>query len=267
MKNSIDAQIGSIDSRLGNTYTTAMKEYYLSQIEAAELRIKHLGKQIEECTVKAPVSGTITDISVDKSNVTGIDSPVAVVSTGFDCLVEVYVPTAEIGSVSVGDLVDLELKSNADAVYCGTVVEIDDRAVVTVSSLGIEKRKVKVTIEPLPEHAEYFKSGYDLNVSFTTYFAEDRLTVPRTAVVWLDGGRDTLDTGAGQAAVWVISGADGQVSLRAIEIERELNVEYIVKSGISAGEMVVQDATAPGLAEGARFTGTFEPIKAEDYVR
>jgi hypothetical protein len=65
--------------------------------------------------------------------------------------------------------------------------------------------------------------------------------VPRTSIVRLDDG----------AAVWVLT--DGRAELREIEIEQELNVEIVVKSGLIEGELVVKDATEPALAEGARF--------------
>ena len=243
MKNSIQAQISGIDNQLRNSYGMAMKDYYQSLIESVGARIRLLEKQIEECSVKAPATGMITKLHIDKSNIAGSDSPVAIISTGFDNLVEVYVPTTEIGKVHVDDIVDLELKSASGTVYHGIVIDIEDRAVVTTSSLGIEKRKVKVTIQPLPEHAEHFKSGYDLSASFTTYRGDSKLTVPRTSVVKTDGN----------AAVWVIT-AD-KAELRVIEIEQELKVEYVVSSGLAEGELVVKDATTPGLAEGARFAG------------
>ena len=241
MKNSIQAQIGGIDSQLRSSYGTAMKEYYLTQIEGVEVKIRLLKKQMEECIVKAPVTGVITKLNIDKSNVAGTDSPVAVISTGFDSLVEVYVPTSEIGKVQLGDMVDLELKSDSGTVYQGVVTDIEDKAVVTVSSLGIEKRKVKVTIEPLPQHTAHFKAGYDLGASFTTYSGDNKLTVPRTSVVKADD----------QTCVWVITA--GKAELRVIEVEQELKVEYVIQSGLLEGELVVKDATAPGLTEGAPF--------------
>ncbi|MCL2164931.1 MAG: HlyD family efflux transporter periplasmic adaptor subunit [Oscillospiraceae bacterium] len=242
-KKSIQEQISAIDDQLDNTYTKAMKDYYQTQLESADESILLLKKQIEECTVIAPNSGVVTKLNVDKSNVAAADVPVATISTGFEANIEVYVPTSDIGSVNIGDEVELELRSDAGAVYGGVVTEIDDKAIVQTSSLGVEKRKVKVTIRPLPEHIHQFKPGYDLSVSFITYFEENLLTVPRTAVAFNDD----------IPFVWVIT--DGMAERREIVIDRELKVDYVVKSGVSAGELIVKDAMTPGLKVGQRVVG------------
>lgn len=242
-KKSLLEQISGIDAQLSNTYSQAMKDYYSAQMESDGATIRLLEQQIEECTVKAPASGVITKLNMDKSNVAATDVPLAVISTGFESLIEIYVPTSEIGSVYLDDIVELELKSSIGTVYSGTVTEIDNKAVIQTSSLGVEKRKVKVTIQPLPEHIAYFKPGYDLTASFTTYHEENRLTVPRTAVTRIDD----------KPVIWVV--VDGRLQRREIEIERELKVEYVVKTGLSAGEQVIKDASTPGLEDGRNVNG------------
>lgn len=237
-KKSLLEQISGIDAQLGNTYSQAMKDYYQAQMESGEVSIRLLEQQIEECTVKAPADGVVTKLNVDKSNVAGTDAPVATISTGFEPLIEVYVPTGEIGSVHLNDVVELELKSDIGTAYSGIVTAIDDRAVIQTSSLGVEKRKVKVTIQPAPEYLANFKPGYDLTASFTTYHGQDKLTVPRTAVISKDD----------KTMIWVV--IDGKAWLREIELERELKVEYVVRSGLSAGELVIKDAATPGLEDG-----------------
>lgn len=237
-KAAITEQISAIDAQLGNTYTQAMKEYYQSQIESGDASILLLEKQIEECTVKAPAAGVITELNVDKSNVVMAEVPIAAMSVGFEPLIEVYVPTSEIGSVHLNDTVELELKSEEGSVYRGIVTEIDNKAVIQASSLGVEKRKVKVTIRPVDEHLSYFKPGYDLIVSFTTYQEDGLLTVPRTAVTYMDD----------KTFVWVV--VDGKAAHREVEIERELKTEYVVRSGLSEGEQVIKDATVPELENG-----------------
>ena len=241
LRNSILEQVDEIDRQLENSYNDAMKDYYFNQIVISENKMELLKKQIDECVVRAPVTGYINEINIGKSNVVGTDSPVAIISTGYDCLVEVYVPTSEIMQVKINDIVDLELKSAVDEVFQGIVTNIEDKAVVTVSSLGVEKRKVKVTIKPQTEYEKYFKPGHDLNVRFTSFSTENKLTIPRTAVARIDD----------KDSAWVI--VDGKAELRHIEIEQELKVEYVVSSGIAEGEYVVIDATNKGLAEGANF--------------
>lgn len=242
-KKSLLAQMAGIDAQLANTYNQAMKDYYTALSEGADATIRLLEQQIAECTVRAPEAGVITQLNVDKSNIAVPELPIAVISTGFETLVEVYVSTGDIGSVSLGDKVELELKSDIGAVYGGVVTEIDQRAVIQTSSLGVEKRKVKVTIQPLPEHAVHFKPGYDLTASFTTYNEENRLTVPRTAVTRVND----------IPSVWVVDG--GRARRQEIEIDRELKVAYVVKSGLSAGDWVVKDASAPGLEDGKSVNG------------
>lgn len=242
-KNSLQAQINGLDNQLKNNYSQAMKTYYQAQMESGEASITLLEKQIDECIIKAPSDGMITKLNANKSNIIDTNTPVAVIATGFDNLIEVYVPTSEIKNVHLQDKVELTLKSTENMNYVGVVTEIDEKAVVKTSSLGVEKRKVKVTIKPIEQHVQYFKPGYDLSATFTKYYGENKLTVPRTAVFEVND----------KICVWVI--INGKIEQRDIEIEKELKVEYVVKTGVAMGEQVLKDATIPWLRTGKKVEG------------
>jgi len=239
-------QINGIDDSLSKDYTKAMKDYYNAQIASANVSIDRLKKSAENAVVTSTADGVIIDLPVSKTNIASNASYAAEIAVGRS-LVTVYVSTNDIDSVKTGDPVDLILRRReGDETYPGKVVRIDDKAGIQVSSLGVEERKVKVYAQPV-SHAELFLQGYDVDVRFLVYQKENALILPKTAV-FKDGDTDR---------VWEISG--GALKKTDVKQGMELTNDVIIESGLSAGSVVVSDATLKTLAEGVKVTA--EPVK------
>jgi len=179
-------------------------------------------------------------LHVDSTNIVNPARPIAEITVNGERLVEVFVSTANVSDISVGDAVELIfIRQGGDAVYAGTVYSVGSRAETMISILGVEERRVEVLI--LPELVtSSFGGNFDVDVRFITYSAEDTLTVPRTAV-FDDNGR---------SMVFVVD--DGMAVAREIVLGSQLRTEVVVASGLGVGEIVIRDARLNGLVDGAR---------------
>jgi len=209
-------------------------------IESNNLAVTNLQRMANNSVITSPVSGIIVDLHIDSTNILNPALPVASIRTEEDNLVEVLVSTSNIFDVSIGDSVDLIfVRQSGDVVYSGTIYGIGDKAEAMVSILGVEERRVEVLIEP-GNMSDSFRSGFDVDVRFVTYSAENRIIVPRTAVF----------EEVGQSMVYVV--AEGMAVARPIILGTGLRTEIIVESGLNIGDVIVRNARQAGLSDGAR---------------
>jgi len=237
-REAILSRIKGVEEALTRSYTEAMAEYYGALIESGNAAADRLHKQIEDSVVTAPISGVVTRLYVKDTNMLNAQAPVALIAPDPKCVVEVYVLTSDVSDIYAGQRVDLIMRRRGgDAEYGGSVREIDGEAVVRLSALGVEERRVKVIIDPDPG-ADELRKGYDADVRFVVFREEGRLTAPKTAFFSADG-RDM---------VWTVR--NGKACIAEVVKGRELRTEYIVESGLSAGDLVITDANNLSLREG-----------------
>ncbi|MDR1688275.1 MAG: HlyD family secretion protein [Clostridiales bacterium] len=239
-KAALEEQIRVLDENLAANYTGGMKKYYETLIDGANVTIKQLEQKIETAAVRANVSGVITELFVSGTNFVSQQTPAAAITPDTSALVEVYVSTNDIDEIAAGLNVDLILKRRAgDKTFTGKIIEIDNEATVKISALGTQERRVKVTVKP-ETGTEEIKKGFDVDVKFNTYFEENKLIVPKTAVFTVDG----------KDMVWVIK--SGTAEMAEITKGRELRAGFVAEGGIAAGDVVIIDANNEGLRGGAR---------------
>jgi len=234
-KNTLRAQIESIDERLGKSYTGSMTSYYQAQIESVQTSIDQMRERLGKTAITAPVSGVISELSLDSTNLISEQSCVAVI--GSRPGVEVFVSTRDLDGIAVGDSVELIVEKRlGDETVPGTVRQIDDKAQLRLSALGVEERKVRVVVQ----HAGRLTVGGNVDVRFSLFEQPNSLVVPKTAVFQSDG----------EDCVFVVR--DGRAELRPVLLGMETREGYIVSEGLSEGESVVTDCNLQGLSDGKR---------------
>ena len=240
LRRSILTQISDIDNSHAQLSTEPMRRHFYALIESNNLAIANLERMIYNSTITSPVSGTIANLHVNYTNILNPAMPVAEIRTQGDNLVEVLVSTANINDLSVGDAVNLAfIRQDGDALYSGTIYSIDERAEATVSILGVEERRVRVLVEP-NDPGSSFRSGFDVDVRFVTYSAENRITIPRTAIF----------EEAGQSMVYIVE--NGSAVATPVTLGARLRTETVIESGLSIGDVVIRNAHQDGLSQGTR---------------
>ena len=252
MRSSINAQIAGINQQLAQDTTTAARAHFQALIAIEQASIARLEHELANTTVSAPISGTITTLHAQHTNFISAASPVAEITVAGSLTIDVYVSTQDVSSIQIGDTVGLTLRQRVgDVEFYGRITDIDNTAIVRLTALGIEERKVKVQIEPdIPAEVQ-LGLGHAVDVTFYVFREENRLTVPRTAVFRYDS----------QEKVWVVLGdpagngnGDGQVQLVPVVTGMELRTDIIIESGLAVGDFVVNDANNQDLREGVRVT-------------
>jgi len=240
LRHSISAQINDINSSLNQLSSEPMRRHFHTLIDSNNLAIANLERRVENSIITSPASGIIVNLHVNHTNILNPASPVAEIRSEADNLVQVFVSTANISDLSVGDTVDLTfIRQSGDISYSGTIHSIDDRAEATVSILGVEERRVRVLIAP-DDMSDSFRSGFDVDVRFVTYSEENKITIPRTAVF----------EEAGQNMVYIVE--EGVAVLTPITLGAGLRTEFVVESGLDAGDIVIRNARQDGLSSGVR---------------
>lgn len=244
-KNSIYAQISAIDATLDMDTLTTTKAYYESMIKATEAALKGLKSQGGFYNIDAPIDGVVNSVTIENTNmVTGME-PAFIIQGEGDIQIEVNVSTRDIDSVAVGDNVRLELdRRSGDLEITGTVRYIASSAVVEISPLGIEERKVAVYIEP--ESTDGLGAGYEVDVKFIVFSDGQQLVVPNSAIYQVDG----------QDTVMVIRG--GKAVEVPVTLGYELTGETIIDGGLAEGDQLIRDLDAKGLSPGKNVVSSNE---------
>lgn len=241
MKKSLEAKINGIDNSLNSSYSSAMYSYYSSLIDGENTNIELLNKKINDCTIKSPVSGTITTLNIKNSNIVNSQTPIAIVKTDDTNEIEVYISTKNIENVKIGNTVELiATRQSGDIKLNGQINKIDDEAVNKLSALGVEERKVRVTIKPEETKDLTLNSGFDIDVKFNTFKADNKITVPKTAV-FKDGNTD-------KDMIWIVS--NNKIDTKEVKLGLELRTEYIIEQGLTPNDIIIKDADIEGLKKG-----------------
>jgi len=205
----------------------------------AQNTVNDIERVIKEKIIRAPVSGQLILLNIKDTNVVNSQTPIAVITAGRDCVVESYVYVKDIGAIELGKKVVLVLQTpNAVKEIPGTIIAFDNFAVDQISVLGVEERKVKVTIAP--DDSSDLKDGYDPDVRFSYYREPNKLTVPKTAV-FKDNDNDM---------VFVVR--NGRAQKVCVQKGMELRTEFVIDNGLSQGDTVITDSNVKGLTDGVR---------------
>lgn len=238
MKKSINAQISGINTNLSRNRTYANIDYYKALIEGTKVSIESLKSKKDKFNIITTIDGVVDEVKIDQVNsISGIE-PAFVIQGNGNKEIEVMVNTRDIEEVKLNDKVVLVLdRRSGDIELEGEIIKIDDKATVEISPLGVEERKVLVTIEP---ENIYLNTGYDVDVKFIVYAATDKLVVPNSALY----KKDEKDM------VMIIR--KGKTEEVEVVLGYELTGETIIEEGLVEGDKIITDLDAKGLSSGIK---------------
>lgn len=244
-RSALNAQIAAIDATLELDTLSSTKAYYEAMVASGEAAYETLRSQSDLYNITSPVDGVINSVTIENTNMVSSMAPAFIVQGDGDVQVEVKVSTRDISTVAVGDEVRLILdQRTGDIELVGTISYIASNAVVEISPLGIEERKVMVYIDP--ENGEPLGAGYEVDTKFTVFSEGNKLVVPNSALYKVDG-QDTVMVIKSGKAVEVL-----------VTLGYELTGESIVEAGLAEGDMVIIDLEASDLSPGKNVTSSNE---------
>ena len=221
----------------------SVEAVYKAQLEQAVLSRESILYSLEKQQVVSPIDGVVLERYAEVNSI-GIPGVVAFVIGNVDNLeIGADILADDVTDIQLGNEVEITERSGQKQIIAGKVIKIAPGAVAVTSSLGVNQKRVPVTIEP-STRSELLRPGYEADVRVITEKRDNALLVPVSAVFDYNG----------KDCVFTVS--DGKAVIRAIQkgIQDDEHVEVL--DGLKEGEPVL---TAPdiNIREGMR-------VKPED---
>lgn len=266
---SYEQQVRNREDTIRNNETTVSnKEDSLttSQLNATtsglsdKQQIRQLEEQIEECTVKAPISGVITSLNVEEGDTYSStnNSAIAVIENTGAYEVEAEIDEYDISKIVVGQTVVIKTNGTGDTELDGTVSEVAPRATSSDSSNSDVTYKVTVSIDT---PCEDLRMDMTAKLSIIIESKEDVLTVPYNAVQEAEDGTyyvEVVEENTGNRHL--DSDANNMKDTAPADIDTEEN--KMAPADIDAEENKMAPA---GMASGRRVT-VEKGIESDYYV-
>ncbi|MDR3225921.1 MAG: efflux RND transporter periplasmic adaptor subunit [Clostridiales Family XIII bacterium] len=193
-----------------------------AQYKLAEEGVSSAENAIGETTVRAPITGYVTGITVQRGGMVSQAMPAAVITGTGKIQVTTTVAENIVGGIHDGDAVDIYVRAVSEEPFTGTISRI-------VPAPPAGQTTYPVVID-LNDPGEALKPGMFAEIGMVTGRADGVVLIPSDAVIIRDGKE-------------VVATIDGDNNVRIAEvatgIDDGMNVE--IQSGISAGERVVTE--------------------------
>lgn len=226
---SSEAGVKSANSQLKDAKDGApeyMKSGYIAAVEQAVIFKDSIVKEIEKQQVTAGIDGIVIEKLVEENSI-GTPGRAAFLLGDVKSLeLESNILADDIYNVHVGNEVEVSGKAIGDSKLKGKVIKIAPEAKNITSSLGVNQKRVAVTIEITDEIGE-LKPGYDLDSKIITKMKSDTLIIPDRAVFDYKGN----------SCVFAVE--NGKAILKQIKkgIESDKTIEVL--EGLEEGEKIV----------------------------
>lgn len=225
-------------------------------IKSAEASLKELKTSLSRTTIKAPATGIVSALLVEKGErVVGTIQMAGTEMMRIANLnameVQVDVSENDILRVSVGDQVDIEVDAYINKIFKGVVTEIANSASNISSTLALNTDQVtnfvvKVRVDPSSYQSMVsvtnpypFRPGMSATVDIYTAKKENVLAIPIQAVTTREK-EDSIKTNKDDDLLEVVFVMEGDTA-RMIEVSTGIqDDEYIlVKSGLEVDQTII----------------------------
>jgi len=179
------------------------------------------GMEFEEARVKAPLSGTVGRLYLDKGSTIGLETPVALIARMERVRVEFNIPEKDMVKVSKGQEVGVKVDAYPDRTFNGEVTRLSPVVDPLTRSAYAE-----VTLAN-PHHE--LKPGMFAEISIVVNSSKGAMVVPKEGIL--------EELNSGSSFVFIIEG--GKAVKREIKTGISQGGLVEVKSGLSLGEKVV----------------------------
>ncbi|MCB9337950.1 MAG: efflux RND transporter periplasmic adaptor subunit [Lewinellaceae bacterium] len=189
------------------------------QLSSAESQVMLLRKQIRMSTIRAGISGIVTEKMFEPGTVVSPGAPLVQITDIATLKLTLDVPEAEISKVKIGQAIEVKSDVYPGAAFKGTVS--------LIGSKGDGAHNFPVEIQVANSSKNPLKAGMYGTVSLGENLSSESLAIPKEALVG----------SAKNAQVYVVQ--DGKAVLKDITLGASNEQYYEVLNGLSAGETVV----------------------------
>jgi HlyD family secretion protein len=140
----------------------------LARVDQAVYSVRLLQKAIQDCTVRAPAQGMVTERLVEEGELAAPGTGLYVVTDLDTVKLTIYIPETELGNVRLAQKARISIDSRAGVVFPGTITYISPVAEFTPRDIQTKDERVKlvyaVRVE-IPNPDGVFKPGMPADAS------------------------------------------------------------------------------------------------------
>jgi HlyD family secretion protein len=173
VENSFKASKAALDSaklqlaELENGAPGYIRDSYKAQLEQAVVYRDTIMRSLQKQEVKAPIDGVVIERLVEENSPAAPAVPAFIIGNPANLELVAEVLADDANKVKTGNRVEITGRAIGDAALTGKVKKIAPAARTVTSSLGINQKRVPVTIE-LTDKTDLIKPGYDLDIKIIT---------------------------------------------------------------------------------------------------
>lgn len=208
--------------------TGTVADVKLIEIETAVAKARAMAaasaESLEECNVKAPFAGTVSNVFIEKGVDVSLGTPLFKIVDISTIEVKIYVPESEIGGIKLGKKARVEIPAlNLTDVEA----QLTSKGVVATTLSHTYECVLKITT-PVKD----LMPGMVCKVLMMQDNAEPSIIVPASAV----------ETGSNGRYVWLVK--DGIVAKQNVTIGGYKGKGVVITSGLKAGDAVIVEGAA-----------------------
>ncbi len=235
----VEVELEEAESQLSQA--TAAVAGIEARQKAIVSQLERLRNQMANYRIYAPIAGIVTRLEAEEKGLASPQVPLLTLLNREEQQVEARILTRDVYQVSPGMPVNLIFKlADRDLEFPGKVTGIASYAEETLSSLGLEEERVKVTVIPEIPNGVKIDPGYKLDVEFITEVISNALVVPGTVLFTYDG----------EDALFVVE--EDRAQVRQVTTGAETRREVVITSGLEEEDLVILDPQLSGLGAGVR---------------
>ncbi|MDR0596810.1 MAG: efflux RND transporter periplasmic adaptor subunit [Clostridiales Family XIII bacterium] len=216
------AKAGQKQAEAGLTQARSGYDQADAQYRLANEGVNSAGSAIGEMTVRAPIDGYVTGLTVQRGGMVSQAMPAAVITGTGKIQVRTTVAESLVGGLVKGEPVEVFVRAVSDEPFPAKISRI-----VPAPPTGQTTYPIIIEFD-MP--SEELKPGMFAEVEMVTAKAQGAVTVPSDAVI-IRGGKEV---------VVVMDGAD-RVRVREVVTGIDDGVSVVIDSGVAAGERVVTE--------------------------
>ncbi|KAA9340383.1 efflux RND transporter periplasmic adaptor subunit [Larkinella humicola] len=190
-------------------------------LQQAHAQQKLQAKNLADTKLYAPISGVMLKKLAEVGEITGVGTPLFVVSDIRTVKVNAYIPESELHRIKLGQQATV-LVSSLNETFTGKVIEVGSAADAT-------SRAFTIKIE-LPNPRLLIRPGMIAEVKILSSQLKNRLALPAEAVL------HDLDN---QSYVYVVAADQNKAFKRKVSVGQLINNQIEITSGLAENETVV----------------------------
>ncbi|KPU45508.1 multidrug export protein EmrA [Oxobacter pfennigii] len=218
------AELGLLEAQKGSP--EYVKKGYSSQLEQALVLRDTILKNIDRQKLISPISGEILENLIEENSILTPGAPAFIIGDTSILKLNAYILSDESYKISLGDKVEIRGKYLGDNVAFGKVSKIAPSAKTVTSNLGVNQKRVAVTIDITGDYG-LLKPGYNTDIKIITDEIANTITVPDSAVFDYKGS----------SCVFVVD--NGKAVIRQVEKGLEGSKSIEITQGLNEGEVIL----------------------------